>query len=334
MRASGLGMRVLLLKACWCGLWALAAAGQAYGQGVTFNEAPADQVRGRVLVAGHLNFSVEAPDDGWHWLIAGGTEGLRPKQAIYVCEQVETGRRFAVTVIEQVLGELEPKAMATGFTEGAKREGWEIESVSSEPSDVPRPGAVRASWRGHQPGGSPVTTYVYAATARIGYTLLYQGPEATEPADFQTFARSFRLLRDVPPRPRGEIIRSVTYYFLLTIGLALGFVVNLVARRRLVNPGLAGIVLVLAFLVFRLISVTRAGTMAGISPESMGRLWAESVFEPAWPITIGVAVFVLVRRKKARSRDPRMQPPSSSGEAEAARDGRGRRNPGEPRDPA
>jgi hypothetical protein len=273
----------------------LIGAAVAAAQTVSFVKVPPEQTPGGLLAIPELRIAVTAPGPGWQWLHLTGQEETWPRKTTYVCEHTATGRRFAVTALETVAKNATPKSMEAEFVDSARKTGWEVERSLGEASDIPHPGSIRISWRGRRGNDLPQSSRVYVISSGITYTLVYQGPEEVEPADFGQFVRSFQLLPEAPAAGGSGVVETYLYYFLLLGGLGAGLIANAVARRRVVNPGAVAAIVLVVLLGLRIFGAASSPTLVGLPERSTVRQ-LEAVREAFWPLVIACGLFAGLRR--------------------------------------
>lgn len=196
---------MIRIRYAWpCLIWAaLLQATPAAGQMAPpqTQPVPPELLSGDSLVVDELNFRLDGPGKPWTWrTMADPTgKGLR----YFLCMKGQTGLVFVVTVQPGHVWGRDPKFLQ-GFREGAEEEaaksGAKIRDIQLADSDLPLPESSRVTFTMKHPIGLDLDSLTYIHSAGTSYYLqsvwIKGGPQ---PAEFEPFVRSFRLLRPAPP---------------------------------------------------------------------------------------------------------------------------------------
>ena len=280
---------------------------EADPQKPTFEPPSPGLIEGRTLSVDELNLAAEAPGQDWEWL------RVQPaKTPTYVCQNIETGTRFVLSLVGPVGGALSEelaRALVDGLTRGLASDAWTTGEVSLRPTDIP--------WKGSYTFSVPVTVPDIGSGSVRGYLtsgarkhlLYYVNVNPSQEEDFQRFVGSLRPARRT--RPLGEHILLYLAMLLdslvLFLGAGAGWLLSRISGRAL-NPWSAGCgaVLIVALLEAVLaIPKLSSGLPAAEQGELMGRL----VIGPAmFPLLAG---WLLARDFRQRHRPQGKASPSS-----------------------
>jgi len=301
MRA-GVGLAVLVL-------WGICPLAQGQELPPGFEPVPEQLLSGTTLTSPELNFSMQAPGEGWQWIqqavpptVSGQrVAGQRPQATSYSVYQSDSRTIFGVLAFSPAprLTDATMRELMNGFKASRLRGGGREMASSYEKSAVPLPGSYR--WRqtitGGNAGGAATVQYVgYALSAGKMYVIQYASTDAAQSQAFETCARSFRLLKK-PAANAGAGLAGpglgVVYFLLVLFLLAAGWIANRIAGRPAWNAAKLAAVVVLVLVVIRIFSA------APFDAPDAGRFVGRALGEGLIPLLL--ALYFNSRFEKQRA---------------------------------
>lgn len=187
-------------------------------------------LRGRSLVLERGNCSVDAPP-GFQWLASPGMTEKHPEVRMFLCRDAKQSNIFMLQVYDKTFAPLDTKGMddfLTGAQGSMEQQGWKFQGRDFKPSLVPIDGSsFRFSVKLLRKDGQTLYWVGYVATAQRMYCLSSMQLEPGERAEFNAFAKSFKLLAPVSSS-RG-LLHFLPYVLL---SLVVGSVVVFIQTKR------------------------------------------------------------------------------------------------------
>jgi hypothetical protein len=253
---------------------------------------PADKLQGTRLVDADANLSIDVPGPGWEWsMLTVPAGGLR---STYAVTNRELGKRFLVVVFEPALTSL-PPSFLEGLLHGLPNHGAGIQFESVA---VPA-GGQRYRFTAES-GGRTQHCVVYVVAT--GHAVAFQScsPEAGDAPELAPWLASFRTLQPVTPAAAAEdrgARMGLQFLVVFPTVVGAGTMLNLVARRPLVNAWRLGGYAVVLLAGVTIASLFLRGRMAGGQGQLVGTILGSSV------IPLILAVFggnVVAKRRRRR----------------------------------
>jgi hypothetical protein len=161
---------------------------------------PTELLRGRTLVLESLNCQIDGPG-GFTWLV-GPPVAQHPELHTFICRDKEQNHVFQLEVFDIGGGKLD-EAGAEDFLKGfckSREADWDITPTPIKPATLGANEAFRVFLKIVRKKNKQGLTWVgYVAKAQRFYLVSSLQAEEQELAEFNAFARSFKLLHAVPP---------------------------------------------------------------------------------------------------------------------------------------
>lgn len=278
MTRLGFGLALVLMQ-----LWSHSVLAQDL---TGYEPVNARYVKDGTLTVPEENFRIQAPGKDWEWLRGPKPAGVLARN--YLCRNPRIGGYLFLVVGDRMAKE--EKDLAKGILSALRKDreakGGRLENAKYLPSAIPRPGSYRISAEIIMPKGRLfLVSYAFSA-ARI-YSVQMLSDEPAEPAEFTKFARSLTLLAPVTappgPAPPGRappdrvlserVGVACAYVSALLISLALGGLVNALAKESMISGGLVAFVFVSIIATLRMVGVIQTNP----SPERIGGVIGEAL---------------------------------------------------------
>jgi hypothetical protein len=264
-------------------------------------------LHGQELVVPELNFAISAPASDWVWLRLQPSPGQAPNTMHFVCVAPMNKRRFTISVPNIVAPQLTQEMadeQVKQLRERYEAQGRSVRITGPERVEQPVPGSFKYAWNGALPSGELYGGVTILSAARYPYIL----QASADDDEFRAFVASFRLLKHAVSFPPHFL--SFMIFVIVGVGIVVSLVINLVAKRMLINGGLLGFVLGIAFLTYVCNSAPQSASNPEMTPREKGRRAGTLAGEatPALIVAIVVARWFHQRARAAEARATARRP--------------------------
>lgn len=179
----------------------------------------AELLKGRSLVLEQGNCSVDAPG-GFEWLASPGMTEKHPEVRMFLCRDGKQSQIFMLQVYDKVFATLDAKGMdefLTGAQGSMEQQGWKFQKKDWKPAKIPLEGSsYRFTVQLLRKDGQTLYWIGYVSTAQRMYCLSSMQLEDGERPEFNSFVKSFKLLKPVSSPGRvGSLLPYIALSFIV-----------------------------------------------------------------------------------------------------------------------